>query len=136
MSVLTLRFHPVHTNEFSKVTPGLLHCFAGAAAFKIMHFQESLLLKGFSKVFVLVFVFLHYRVDGNRRSIKKYTFSKENALVWMRPKTSLFSTYCKPNHVFQKCKLSNTKGKWKYTHENIIIEKLPDPTGTITPNNL
>ena len=119
MSVLSLRFHPVHTNEFSKVTPDLPHCFAEAAAFKIMHFQESLLLKGFSKVFVLVFVFLRYRVDGNRRRIKKYTFSKENALVWIRPKTALF-TYCKPNHVFQNVSCQTQKANGN-THMNILL---------------
>ena len=119
MSVLSLRFHPVHTNEFSKVNPDLPHCFAEAAAFKIMHFQESLLLKGFSKVFVLVFVFLRYRVDGNRRRIKKYTFSKENALVWMRPKTALF-TYCTPNHVFQNVSCQTQKANGN-TLMNILI---------------
>ena len=119
MSVLSLRFHPVHTNEFSKVTPHLPRYFAEAAAFKIMHFQESLLLKGFSKVFVLVSVFLRYRVDGNRRRIKKYTFSKENAFVWMRPKTALF-TYCKPNHVFQNVSRQTQKANGN-THMNILL---------------
>ena len=69
-------------NEFSKVTPDLPHCFAEATAFKIMRFQESLLLKGFSKVFVLVFVFLRYRVDSHRRRIKKvYSFKGKRLSV-------------------------------------------------------
>ena len=119
MSVLSLRFDPVHTNGSSKVTPDFSHCFAEAAAFKIMHFQESLLLKGFSKVFVLVFFFLRYRVDCNRRRIKKYTFSKGNALVWMRPKTALF-TYCKPNHLSQNVSCQTQKANGN-THMNILL---------------
>ena len=84
-----------------------------------MHFQESILLKRLSKVFVLVFVFLRYRGEGNRRRIKRSTFSKENALVWMRPKIALF-TYNKPNHVFQNVSCQTRKANGN-THMNILL---------------
>ena len=54
-----------------------------------MQFQDSLFLKGFSKVFVLVFVFLRYSVDDERRRIKEHTFS--NDIITLRLKQWLSS---------------------------------------------
>ena len=50
-----------------------------------MRFQTSPLLKPFSKASVFIGIFERFSVHDRQKRIKKYTFSNENASVWMGP---------------------------------------------------
>ena len=82
------RWHvTLFTSLFSKVSVFSLSTLEiKRSVFKTMRFQSSPPLKPFSKVSVFIGVFGRFSVDDRQKRIKKYTFSNENALVWMGPK--------------------------------------------------